>query len=65
MSRRAGCHGYRIGDDHAGVAAAQPQARRLTQRQAQRVVVKTAREEVARDAVEVIEVAEASLDHGE
>ena len=27
--------------------------------------MKTAREEVARDAVEVIEVAEASLDHGE
>eukprot|EP00964_Phaeocystis_antarctica_P008896 scaffold4822_cov60-Phaeocystis_antarctica.AAC.3 len=29
------------------------------------LVVKTAREEVARNAVEVIEVAEASLDHGE
>ena len=27
--------------------------------------MKTAREEVARDAVEVVEVAEASLDHGE
>ena len=27
--------------------------------------MKTAREEVARDAVEVIEVAKASLDHGE
>eukprot|EP00964_Phaeocystis_antarctica_P034440 scaffold19585_cov64-Phaeocystis_antarctica.AAC.4 len=27
--------------------------------------VKTAREQVAHDAVEVIEVAEASLDHGE
>ena len=51
-----------MGDDrYSRVAAAQPQA----QTQAQRVVVKTAHEEVARDAVEVIEVAEASLDHGE
>mmetsp|Transcript_7661 Transcript_7661/g.18147 ORF Transcript_7661/g.18147 Transcript_7661/m.18147 type:complete len:115 (-) Transcript_7661:611-955(-) len=30
-----------------------------------RILVQAAREEVARDAVEVIEVAKASLDHGE
>ena len=39
---------------------------RHTAAQARRhIIVKTAREETARNAVEVIEVAEASLDHGE